>query len=108
MKYCASEIFREAAMFLVSISNEAQDFIRQKEKPVYLEMHKEILNCCMQFQECPVVRWGIPRDLQNYEKMDIGDSSVFIPHRLPEDMPFTIILSSFLGFKRLVLDGWNY
>jgi hypothetical protein len=95
-------------MFQIIISDEAKDLIRQKGKPVYLEMHKEIVSCCMQFQECPAVRWGEPRDPKNYQKIDIGDVWVFVPHRLPENTPFTIILSSFLGIKRLVLDGWMY
>jgi len=95
-------------MFLVSISDEAREIIRQKQKPLYLEMHREMMSCCIPFQECPAVRWGEPHDRQNYEKLDIGDALVFVPLRFPEDIPFTIIPSRFLGITRLVLDGWSY
>jgi hypothetical protein len=32
--------------------------------------------------------------------------TIFIPHRLPEE-ELVIAMASFLGFKKLVIDGWR-
>ncbi|NLI30278.1 MAG: hypothetical protein GX423_09395 [Nitrospiraceae bacterium] len=93
---------------MLSITPEALDYIRKEENSIFLEMPKLIQNCCFDLQECPTVRFGIPRDPQNYEQRKIGDATVYVPARFPDNTPLTVTVNTFLGFRRLVLEGWNY
>lgn len=92
---------------MLTLTSDAVALIRNQDKPIFLELPKTITNCCFHFQECPLVRFGEPRNAPDYEKKVIQDVTVFIPSRLPE-IPLTIAVSSFLGIKRLVVDGWSF
>lgn len=92
---------------MLTISPEAVTFIRGRGSAIYLDLPKMITNCCFDFQECPSVRRGEPRDLREFEVRIIEGVTVFVPRRLPE-MPLTIEVSSFLGIKRLVVEGWSF
>lgn len=91
---------------MITITQEALAIIRKHKKPVFLEMPKLITNCCVDLQECPSVRLGTPHDSAKYQEKTIEDITLLVPHGLPEGMPLTITVSKFLGFKRLVLEGW--
>lgn len=91
---------------MLTISDEALTMIAQKNEPVFLDMPKTITSCCFDYQECPTVRYGEPRNIDDYDKQTIRDIPVYLPHRLPE-VDIEIVVSSFLGFKRLVLNGWK-
>jgi hypothetical protein len=93
----------------LNITPEALDIIRQKGKPIYLDLPKVIKNCCFDFQERPSVRFGEPplRVRNQYNERSLDGIKVFIPVKLP-DIPLTITISSFLSFKRLVVEGWSY
>jgi hypothetical protein len=102
------DIFQAARLFedtMLTITPEALAIIRKQKQPVFLDMPKLITNCCFNLQECPSVRFGEPRKLSDYEQRTIQDVTVFAPHSLP-DIPLTITVGSFLGIKRLVLEGW--
>jgi len=92
---------------VLTLTPEAVALIENEDKPIFLELPKTITNCCFNFQECPVVRFGKPRNSQDYEKKIFQDVTVFIPSRLP-NIPLTIAVSSFFGIKRLVVDGWSF
>ena len=91
---------------MLTITPEAMALIRKQGKPIFLELPKLITNCCFDLQECPSVRSGEPPDSANYEKRTIQEVTVFVPRRLPE-MPLTIDACSFLGIRRLVVEGWR-
>jgi hypothetical protein len=91
---------------MLTISDEALMMIEQKNESVFLDMPKTITSCCFDFQECPTVRFGEPRNISDYDKQTIRDIPIFLPHRLPE-CDIEIVVSSFLGYKRLVLNGWK-
>ena len=91
---------------MLTITPEALAIIRKHKKPIYLNMPKLITNCCFDLQECPTVHFGKPHDISKYNERTIQDITVLVPHRLPNAVPLTITVSSFLGFKRLVLEGW--
>ncbi len=93
-------------MIKIKISDEALMMITQKNEAVFLDMPKAITNCCFDFQDCPTVRFGEPRNITEYDKQSIRDIMVYLPHRLPE-VDIEIAVSNFLGFKRLVLNGWK-
>jgi len=55
----------------------------------------------------PSVRFGNPHDPQNYRQETIEGMTVFVPRELPE-VPLRINLNAFMGFKRLVVEGWRH
>ena len=91
---------------MLTLTPDAVALIQSKGKPIFLELPKTITNCCFDFQECPVVHFGAPRNVRDYEKKIIHDVTIFVPSRL-RGIPLTITVSSFLGLKRLVVDGWS-
>lgn len=92
---------------MLKITPEALSIIQNQGKPIFLELPKLIRNCCFDLQECPSVRVGEPRNAAGYEKRTVQDVTVYLPRHLP-DFPLTIAVSSFLGRKRLVVDGWRF
>ena len=92
---------------MLTITPDALVLIRKQGKPIFLELPKIIINCCFDLQECPSVRSGEPLNAADYEKKTIQDVTVFVPRRLPE-MPLTIDVSSFLGIRRLIVEGWRF
>ena len=91
---------------MLTISPEALAIIHKHKKPIYLNMPKLITGCCFDLQECPTIHFGKPHNISKYKERTIQDITVLVPHRLPTTIPLTITVSSFLGFKRLVLEGW--
>lgn len=92
---------------MLTISSEAYAKIQAEKKPVYLDMPPHIKSgCCVNLQECPTVRFGTPHDPENYVEKDIQGIIILLPRRFPMDKDLTISVSSFLGMKRVVLEGW--
>jgi len=91
---------------MLTITPEALAIIHKHKKSIYLNMPKLITSCCFDLQECPTVHFGTPHDMSKYNERTIQEITVLVPHRLPNTIPLTITVSRFLGFKRLVLEGW--
>ena len=90
---------------MISISEEARHFILERNQPIHLDM-PPVVQSFTNFQECPMVRFGVPYDPENYVARSIQGIPVYLPRRMPEEGNFTLILSSFLGFRWVTLDGW--
>jgi hypothetical protein len=92
---------------MLTITPEALDMIRKESRQVYLDMPPHIKGgCCVNLQECPTVRFGVPHDRGNYVEAEIQGIPVLLPRRFPMDRELSITVSSFLGMKRVVLEGW--
>lgn len=74
---------------------------------VFLEYFALISGCCVPFQPEPTVRLGKPHNQKKYREETIEGLTVFIPHELPEEQ-LIIDLNSFMGMKKLVIEGWRY
>jgi hypothetical protein len=92
---------------MLTLSREAAEIIRRQGKSVFLDMPKAITGCCFDLQECPTVRFGTPRDPEAYLSLDIDGIPVFVP-RVIADINLSIEVASFLGCKRLIVEGWRY
>lgn len=90
---------------MLSIAPRAAAYILEKNRPIYLDI-PPLIECCIHLQESPAVRFGEPRDPENYEKRIIDGVPVFVPHELP-DQPLKIVLTSILGYKKLMVEGWH-
>jgi hypothetical protein len=92
---------------MLSISAEALEIIRKKSGPIHLDMPPVVDGgCCSRIQECPTVRFGPPHDPGSYLQRTIQGITVYLPRRMPAEGEFTITVSSFLGWKWVVLEGW--
>lgn len=89
---------------MLTFTPEARQYVKTKNQPVFLELHHQI-SCCMDFREAPTISFGEPRTIDHYTKNTIEGLIVYIPHELP-DIPLTIVLTSFFGFKKLAIEGW--
>lgn len=90
---------------MLTITPDAAAYIKEQNKPVYLDI-PPLIGCCIHLKESPAVRFGEPRDPENYNLRTLEGVTVFVPHELP-DQPLTIVVNSFLGFKRLSVEGWH-
>ena len=96
---------------MLSISPEARALILEKGAAVRLELARRVHGGCgvPPLQERPTVRFGPPpSSLRHaYETRDVNGLTVHVPRALPDDRPLTVGVASFLGIRRLVVEGWN-
>ncbi|HWR05498.1 CC/Se motif family (seleno)protein [Sporomusa sp.] len=92
-------------MAMLSMTDQAFDYINNQGKPVYLELF-QVISCCIDLRESPAVRLGQPHNPENYTREEIRGIMVYVPHELP-NIPLTITLSNFFSFKKLVIEGWQ-
>ncbi|HVI76069.1 MAG TPA: CC/Se motif family (seleno)protein [Anaeromyxobacteraceae bacterium] len=96
---------------MLSISPEARALILEKGAPVRLELSRAVHGGCgvPPLQERPTVRFGPPPSFlsHHYEARDVDGITFHVPRALPKDRPLTVGVASFLGIRRLVVEGWN-
>ncbi|QDR80342.1 CC/Se motif family (seleno)protein [Sporomusa termitida] len=92
-------------MTMLTITDQALEYINARAKPVYLELFP-VISCCIDLRESPSVRLGLPHNPDSYTREEIRGITVYVPHDLP-NIPLTITLSSFFTFKKLVIEGWQ-
>jgi hypothetical protein len=66
--------------------------------------------CCAQsFQDRPAVRFGPPPpELGIFDVQSVDDVTVFVPPEAgAQRRALRIVVSSFLGMKRLFVEGWS-
>jgi hypothetical protein len=91
---------------MLTITEEARDHAREKGGVLYLE-YIVVQGCCIPCQPEPTVRFGEPHEPRNYRREKLEGISVFVPHDLP-DVSLVIKASAFMGFRRLVVEGWRH
>ena len=91
---------------MLTITPEAKAYALDKGGSLFLELVNITGGCCIPYQPEPAVRIGKPRKQDQYRQETIDGLTVFIPHGLPEG-ELVIGMASFLGFKKLVIDGWR-
>ncbi len=93
---------------MLSITGEALEVIRRKGEAIHLDMPPVSRGgCCVSIQECPMVRFGPPHDPQNYQVRSIQGVTVYVPRRMSVERDYTLTVSSLLGFRWVVLEGWS-
>jgi hypothetical protein len=91
---------------MLTFTKEARDFALQKGKILHLQ-YFSLNACCIPYQPGPSICFGLPHNPQHYQQKTIEDLQVLIPNEMP-DVPLEIHLSTFLGIKRLVVEGWRH
>jgi hypothetical protein len=92
---------------MLTITPEAKAYTLDKGGSFFLEYVTVTGGCCIPYQPEPTVRLGKPRKQDQYRQESIDGLTVFIPYRPPEE-ELIIGMASFLGFKKLVIEGWHY
>lgn len=90
---------------MLTITPQAVQYIKERNSTIYLEL-PPVIDCCMHLQEAPIITLGHPPKPECYEKLEISEITVYCHHNLPA-IPLIIIVASFLGFKRLAIEGWK-
>jgi len=92
---------------MITIAEDALALIEEKQSPLFIDIPHEIRGCCFDMSDCPAVRFGEPASLSDYARQTVQNATVYVPKCFPENGTFVIKASSFLGFRRLVLNGWR-
>jgi len=92
---------------MLTITPEARTHALDNGGALFLDYITLTGGCCVPYQPEPAVRLGKPRNQDQYRQETIDGLTIFIPHELPEE-ELVITMDSFLGFKRLVIEGWRY
>ena len=91
---------------MLTITPEAKTYALDKGGSLFLEYITLTGGCCIPFQPEPVVRFGEPKNQDQYRQETMDGLTVFVPRGLP-DVPLVIEVASVLGFKKLVIEGWR-
>jgi len=92
---------------MLTITPEARSYALENGGTLFLEYITLTGGCCVPFQPEPTVRFGKPKNNDQYRRETIDGLTVFIPRGLP-DVPLVIAVATVLGFKRLVIEGWRH
>lgn len=93
---------------MLSISADALEIIRKKSGTIHLDLPPVIRGgCCVAIQECPEVRFGPPREPRDYRREALQGITVYVPRRMLPERDYAIVVTSLLGFRRVVLEGWS-
>jgi hypothetical protein len=96
---------------MLSISKNALELIWARSEALHLELPPVAGGgCCLPaIQECPAVRFGPPPDAERhaYFEQVLDGVRVHVPRRMRTDLDLVITVSSFLGFRRVIVEGWK-
>ncbi len=91
---------------MLTFTKEACDFALLRGGIFYLE-YIQLKGCCIPYQPAPIIRLGMPQHPKRYQQEMVNGIQIYIPAKMPE-LPLEIHLSTFMGFKRLVVEGWRH
>ena len=97
----------EEEMFVLTLSEKVLAYVREKRQPIYLEMAPTISECCFTLTESPSVHVGMPKKKEDYHEREIEGVTVFVPHDMPSNIPLTINMQNYFGYKKLYVMGWK-
>lgn len=92
---------------MLTVSDEAKEYILSKKKSVYLLQHGRTSLCCGNVDFGPSVYLGNPPDDREYNAKEINGITVYLPQHFCTSFPLTIQVGSFLGIKDLHIEGWK-
>ena len=90
---------------MISITPSALSYIRQRDQVLHLALPPMIYGE-FNVQEPPYVKLGVPAKMTAYDPQNIEGITVYLPVDFPS-IPLTIAVTSFFGFKKLVVEGWQ-
>ncbi len=92
---------------MISVTDNARDYIRGKGGRIYLLDTKPVGLCCGRVAFEPPLTIGVPEKQEGYDRDVINEIQVFIPKRFSVPFPLTIDVKKQFGRKTLRLNGWR-
>lgn len=91
---------------MLTLSPEARNYAIDNGGTLFLE-YIVVGDCCIPYQPEPSVRMGTPHNPEQYVQENVDGVIIFVPRTLPR-VPLVVQLNVFMGFKRLVVNGWKH
>jgi hypothetical protein len=91
---------------MLTLSPEARAYALDNGGTIFLD-YIVVGDCCIPYQPEPSVRMGMPHNPDQYVHEDVDGVTILVPHTLPK-VPLNVRLTTFMGFKRLVVEGWKH
>ena len=92
---------------MISVSDEARDYILLKGGCIHVSHSHEIGGCCLSVNLSPTVTLGEPPRVKDYAVAKMNDINVYLPKDFHTLDPLIIGLGQFLGMKASVLKVGN-
>lgn len=92
---------------MLTLSEQVLAYVQEKGQSIYLEMAPTISECCFTLTESPSVHVGAPKKKDDYHEREIDGVTVFVPHDMPTNIPLTINMRNYFGYKKLYVMGWK-
>jgi hypothetical protein len=92
---------------VLTVSDEAKEYILIEKKAVYLLQTGRTSLCCGNIDFGPSVFLGNPPDDNDYNVKEINGITVYLPQNFCTNVPLTIQVGKFLGIKTLYIEGWK-
>ena len=90
---------------MLNITPEAVEFMLNRNCPFHIDV-PPVINCCIHLVDTPSIKPGKPREADNFDILSVNGTSIYVPKDFPTH-PMRIGVTSFLGRKKLVLEGWH-
>lgn len=91
----------------ITVSESAKNFIRQKGGAFYFDDAHTSASCCIHVNFGPSVRLGIPHNKQAFQLMESDGITRYVPEAFVSPFPLTIVVSRFLWYQYLAIEGWK-
>lgn len=92
---------------MLTVSDEARNYILTAKGAVYVIENGGTGLCCGNIDFGPSVYLGEPPDRKEYVAKEMNGITVYLPRKFYTAMPLEIHVSSFLGIKSLHIEGWK-
>ena len=88
----------------ITIADEARAWLGKREAALIVR-NATRNGCCGGSAGVPVVEPGKPRDINDYRVMEVDGIAVYLDPRITISNPLTVRLESFMGLRRLFVEG---
>ncbi len=91
----------------ITVSENAQDFVRQKGGAFYIDDGRMASLCCGCLNLGPPAEMGLPPKSQPFQLKILGGIQMYVPQGFSAPYPLTIVVRQFLGHRYLAIEGWK-
>ena len=94
---------------MIHVDPEARAFIAARGGTVHLQLARVVHGGCgvPPLEDRPAVRLGAPAEPERWAPVEVDGVTVHVPRALDPALALTLRVASVLGWRRLVVDGWN-
>ena len=94
-------------MDLLSVNDQARDYISQKGGIAHLVAYRQSSMCCGKIGFPPSIQLGAPKNKEDYTLHQINTIQFYLPKDFSIHCPLTIGVHQTFGISSLHIDGWK-